>query len=300
LDEIRDPRDRFESVREVSAAIGVKVNCQMLDGVVAGAPLRVIDGNQKEVMEEIASETKINITTVEAGVMIKADAIGSLEALAFEADKANIPIRKYEVGDISRRDLIEVSAYNDPYHKVILGFNINILPDAKDAMPQHEGKVFQNDVVYGLIDDYTKWVVEEKRKAEEEKRALVSFPAKARILPNCVFRVSKPAIVGVRVLAGRLRNNMKVIDRDGKEVGRIKSLRSGEDTLKEAIAGQEVAIAIDGPTVGRQIDVEDILYVDILASEYKNLKEFGLNEDEKMVLEEVANIKRRTEPFWGN
>lgn len=300
LDEIRDPRDRFDSVREISAAAGIKVNCQVLDGVVAGAPLRVIAGNQKEVMEEIASETKINITTVEAGVMIKADAIGSLEALAFEADKAQIPIRKYEVGDIARRDLIEASAYNDPYHKVILGFNINILPDAKDAMPQHEAKVFRNDVVYGLIDDYTKWVADEKRKAEEAKRALVAFPAKLRILPNCVFRVSKPAIVGVRVLAGRLRNNLPVIDREGNQIGRIKSLRSGEETLKEALAGAEVAIAIDGPTVGRQIDVEDILYVDIIASEYKNLKEFGLNEDEKMVLEEVAAIKRRTEPFWGN
>jgi translation initiation factor 5B len=299
LDEIRDPRDRFDSVKEITAAAGVKVNCQTLDGVLAGAPLRVIDGNQKEVMEEIASETKVNIKTEEAGILVKADAIGSLEALAFEADKAKIPIRKFEVGDISRRDLTEVSAYNDPYLRVILGFNVNILPDAKDAMPNHDAKVFRNDVVYGLIEDYQKWVLEEKRKAEEAKRALVSFPAKIRILPNCVFRVSKPAIVGVRVLAGRLRNNMKVIDREGKEIGRIKSLRSGEDTLKEAIAGQEVAIAIDGPTVGRQIDVEDILYIDILESEFKNLADFGLNQDEKMVLEEVANIKRRQDPFWG-
>ncbi|OPY34539.1 MAG: putative translation initiation factor IF-2 [Methanomassiliicoccales archaeon PtaU1.Bin124] len=299
LDEIRDPRDRFDSVREISAAAGVKVSCQTLEGVLAGAPLRVIDGNQKEVLEEIASETKVNIKTEESGIMVKADAIGSLEALAFEADKAKIPIRKYEVGDISRRDLIEVSAYNDPYLRVILGFNINMLPDAKDALASHDVKVFNNNVVYGLIDEYQKWLAEEKRKAEEAKRASVSFPAKFRILPNCVFRVSKPAIVGVRVLAGRLRNNMAVVDRDGKDIGRIKSLRSGEDTLKEALAGQEVAIAIDGPTVGRQIDVEDVLYVDILESEYKNLADYGLNEDEKMVLEEIGEIKRRQDPFWG-
>ena len=299
LDEIRDPRDRFDSVKEISAAAGVKVSCQTLEGVLAGAPLRGIDGNQKEVLEEIATETKVNIKTEESGVMVKADAIGSLEALAFEADKAKIPIRKYEVGDISRRDLFEVSAYNDPLLRVILGFNIDMLPDAKDAMASHDVKVFSNDVVYGLIEEYQKWVVEEKRKAEEAKRAAVSFPAKFRILPNCVFRVSKPAIVGVRVLAGRLRNNMAVIDRDGKEIGRIKSLRTGEDTLKEALAGQEVAIAIDGPTVGRQIDVESILYVDILESEFKNLADFGLNADEKMVLEEIGEIKRRTDPFWG-
>jgi translation initiation factor 5B len=299
LDEIRDPRDRFDSVKEITAAAGVKISCQMLEGVVAGAPLRVIHGNEKEVLEEIALETRVNIKTEDSGIMIKADAIGSLEALAFEADKASIPIRKYEVGDISRRDLIEANAYNDPLHKVILGFNINVLPDAKDAMPHYNSKIFRNDVVYGLIDDYKKWVLDEKHKAEEAKRALVSFPGKLKFLANCTFRVSKPAIIGVRVLSGRVRNGSLLIDRDGKEVGKIKSLRTGEETIKEAISGAEVAIAIDGPTVGRQINPEDIFYVDIIQSEFQNLAEYELNSDEKMVMEELAAIKRRQDPFWG-
>jgi len=299
LDEIRDPRDRFDSVREISAAAGVKVSCQTLDGVVAGAPLRAVAGNLNEIIEEIQQEAKVTIPTQEAGIMIKADAIGSLEALAFEADKAQIPIRKYEVGDISRRDLIEVASYTDPMHKTILGFNIAMLPDAKDALPNYDAKVFLNNVVYGLIDDYQKYVVEEKRKAEEAKRALTSFPGKIKILPNCVFRVSKPAIVGVRVLSGRIRNNQNLIDKDGKEIGKIKSLRTGEETLKEGLAGQEIAVAIDGPTVGRQIQVEDILYVDIYPSDFKGLGEYDLNQDEKMVLDEVAQIKRRQDPFWG-
>jgi translation initiation factor 5B len=299
LDEIRDPRDRFDSVKEITAAAGVKVNCQTLDGVVAGAPFRVVSGNLNEIIEEIQQEAKVTIATQEAGIMIKADALGSLEALAFEADKASIPIRKYEVGDISRRDIIEVSSYTDPMHKVILGFNIAMLPDAKDALPNYDGKVFLNDVVYGLIDDYQKYVTEAKRKAEEAKRALTSFPGKFKILPNCVFRVSKPAIVGVRVLAGRIRNGQNVIDKDGKEIGKIKSLRDGEETLKEGISGAEIAIAIDGPTVGRQIMVEDILYVDINEMDFKNLSDYNLNSDERMVLDEVGQIKRRHDPFWG-
>jgi translation initiation factor 5B len=101
------------------------------------------------------------------------------------------------------------------------------------------------------------------------------------------------------VLAGRVRNGQSVLDRDGKDIGKIKSLRSGEETLKEAIAGQEVAIAIDGPTVGRQIDVETILYVDINEMEFKNLADYDLNQDEKMVMEELCTIKRRNDPFWG-
>src|SRR5512137_1745460 len=190
LDEIRDPRDRFDSVKEIGAAAGIKVSCQNLEGAVAGAPLRVLTAsNQREVMEEIAKELQVHIKTEDSGVMIKADAIGSLEALAFEAEKAGIAIRKYEVGPISRRDIIEVSAYGDTIHRVILGFNVDMLPDAKDAIVNADAKVFNNNVVYGLIEDYQKWDLETKRKAEETKRGLISFPGKMRILPNCIFRV---------------------------------------------------------------------------------------------------------------
>ncbi|MEI6796131.1 MAG: translation initiation factor IF-2 [Methanomassiliicoccales archaeon] len=299
LDEIRDPRDKFDSVQEITAAAGVKLLCQSLDGVLAGAPLRAIVGDQNQVVEEIVQETRVDIPLADNGIMIKADALGSLEALAFEAAKANIPIRKYEVGDVSKRDLIETAAYTDPLHKVLLGFNVKVLPDAKETMPNSQAKVFLNDVVYGLIDDYQKWLAEEKRKAELAKRALTSFPGKFRILPNCVFRVSKPAIVGVRVLGGRIRNGQRVIDREGNELGKIKSLRDGEEVLKEAIAGAEVAIAIDGPTVGRQINVEDILYIDIIETEVKNLADYDLNLDEKTVLEELSAIKRKKDKFWG-
>ena len=299
LDEIRDPRDKFDRMKEITAAAGVKLLCQNLEGAVAGAPLRVIKGDQDEVLKEIAEETTINIEVVDNGLMIKADALGSLEALAFECKRADIPIRKYEIGDISKRDITEVTAYNDPLHKVVLGFNINMLPDAKEALLHHTSKVFINEVVYGLIDDYQRWVGEEKRKAELEKRSLVAFPGKIKILPNCIFRASKPAIVGVRVLAGRIRTGQKLITHDGKDLGRIRSLRTGEDVLREAIAGQEIAVAIEDATVGRQIDVEDILYIDILESEIKNLRDYDLNHDEKEVLEQLLEIKRRGDPFWG-
>ncbi len=299
LDEIRDPREKFDSVKEVSAAAGVKIICQSLEGVVAGGPLRVISGDREEVLEQIEEETKVHIETKEAGLLIKADAIGSLEALAYEAQNANIPIRKFEVGDISRRVIVEASAYNDPLHRVILGFNVQVLPDAREILPNYPAKVLLNDVVYRLIEDYQKWVEETKKASEADSRSLFSFPGKIKVLPNCVFRVSKPAIVGVRVLAGRIRSGQNLIDRGGREVGKIRSIRTGEDVLREAIMGSEVAIAIEGATVGRQINVEDILYVAVDESRVKELESIGLNEDEKMTLEELLVIKRKDDPFWG-
>lgn len=299
LDEIRDPRDKFDSVDEVTAAAGVKVMCQSLDGAMAGTPLRVLKGNKAAILEEIAQEVKVSIEVADAGVFIKADAIGSLEALAFECAKAEIPIRKYEVGDVSRRDLVEASSYNDELHRAILGFGVDVLSDAKDLMANYPVKVFLGDVVYGVIDSYKAWVLEEKRKGELAKRALFAFPGKVKLLPNCVFRVSKPAIVGVRVLGGRVRTGQTLLDKEGNDIGKVRSIRVGEDAQREAIAGQEVAIAIEGPTVGRQINVEDVLWVDILESEVQSIADYELNTDERMVLDELIEIKRKKDTFWG-
>ena len=82
-------------------------------------------------------------------------------------------------------------------------------------------------------------------------------------------------------------------------MGRIKSIRIGEDVQKEAKQGDEVAVAIDGITVGRQIDEEDIVYVDLIESGSKQLQQLELTADEKMTMEETVAIKRKEEPFWG-
>jgi hypothetical protein len=39
--------------------------------------------------------------------------------------------------------------------------------------------------------------------------------------------------------------------------------------------------------------------VDIYESDYKNLHDYNLNSDEKMVMDEIEQIKRRQDPFWG-
>lgn len=298
LDEIRDPRDRFDSVKELHAAAGVKISCQQSDGVIAGAPIVVVKGPNDPAVKALVEESSIKIETTEKGITIKADAIGSLEALAYEAKANNIPIRKYGVGEITRRDIVE-AAYGDKKNAVILGFNVTMSKDAEAELANQELKVMTSQIVYQLIEDYTEWVDDSKKQTDTDKRAEFSFPAKFRILPNCIFRASKPAIVGVRVLAGRIRPGENLIGPDGRDCGRIKSIHTGEDTLKEAKQGDEVAVGIEGVTAGRQINEEDVIYVDLIGSSIKPLRELELNEDEKMALEETIAIKRKDDPFWG-
>lgn len=299
LDEIRDPRDRFDSVKELHAAAGVKIACQDTAGAIAGAPIRVIKGRKDPAIREITEETAIRIETEEKGVTIKADAIGSLEALAYEARAAGIPIRKYGIGEITRRDVLE-SSYGDASYHIILGFNVRPSKDAEQEIATHNIRVFTNEIVYALIEAYVEWRDEARKRTETDKRALYAFPAKVLVLPDHVFRVSKPAVVGVRVLAGRIRVGESLINSEGRGCGDIKSVRDDDgNALKEGVRGDEVSVAIDGVTVGRQINENDVLYVDMIESGFKALSGVDLDEDEKAALGDTVAIKRRSEPFWG-
>ncbi|MDP1760370.1 MAG: translation initiation factor IF-2, partial [Candidatus Woesebacteria bacterium] len=73
------------------------------------------------------------------------------------------------------------------------------------------------------------------------------------------------------------------------------------EPIQEADKGKEVALAIPGVIVGRQIKEDDILLSDLTEKEfikYKQLKKY-LKKDEIEVLKEIAEIKRKEQPTWG-
>ena len=64
----------------------------------------------------------------------------------------------------------------------------------------------------------------------------------------------------------------------------------------------EVAISIEGPTVGRQINVDDDLYVDVPERHVKVIEREMINQlnpSTREVFEEFTALKRREDPFWG-
>ena len=302
LDEIRDPREKFESVEEVHAACGIKISAPDLEDVIPGSPLRVVtQENKDEVIREIKEQTELHIDLDDEGAVVKADTIGSLEAIVKEAKSRNIKIRKAEVGNVSKRDIVDASATNDPLQRIVLAFNVKILPEAEEEMRNQDVTVIKEDVIYTLMERYEEWVYKKREEIERAKKEAIPRPGMIKFLPEYVFRVSKPAIIGVRVLAGRIKPGMKLMKDDGRVIGTIRSIQSERKSLDEAIQGQEVAVSIEGPTVGRQIKGGDILYTDLPESVVKKLKEMGdLTYDEKEVLDKIIEIKRKTvDRFWG-
>ncbi len=300
LDEIRDPRERFDNVSEVHAACGIKISSPNLENVIPGAPIMVVKNNLEEVINEIKDQTKIEFELDEQGIILKADTIGSLEALIKESHEKGIKIRKAEIGNVSKRDIIEADSTLDQLNKIIFSFNVKILPEAKEELENTSVTIFNEDVIYTIIENYDEWLSKKKAELERDRRKEYTYPGMIKFLPQYVFRVSHPAVIGVRVLGGRIKTGVKLIKEDGKAIGSIKSIQSENKPLEEAIQGQEVAISIEGVTVGRQIKGDDIFFTDLSATDAKKLKELDvLNSDEKDVLNKIFEIKRKTDKFWG-
>jgi len=298
--------DRFERVKSVAAAAGIKVTAPNLEGVIAGSPFFVIRGNRDEVTEKIKREmTEIHVNLAEEGIVIKADTIGALEALCKELESKDIGVMRAEVGPVSRLDLVETETIKNPAFRVLLSFNTPLLPDAAEIIKDPlytQVKVFEGRVIYQLIDQYVEWRDEQKRLMEKQRFEHVVMPAKIRLLPDCVFRQSNPAVVGVRVLGGKLRNDVNLIKLDGKKVGHLKTMQLRQESIREADEGLEVAISIEGATVGRQVSVGDDLFVDIPERHVKVLeKEMlkTLNTSTQEVLGEFTAMRRKADPFWG-
>ena len=146
------------------------------------------------------------------------------------------------------------------------------------------------------------WRDAKKQELERQRFEKLIMPAKIRLLPDCVFRQSNPAVVGVRVLGGKLQSNVDLILTDGKRIGHLRQIQDRSETVHEVDAGKEVAISIEGPTVGRQINVGDDLYVDIPERHVKVIEREMLDllsPSMLEILEEFTSLKRREDPFWG-
>ena len=304
LEEMRDSKKRFQKVDEVVAAAGIKIAAPNLDDVVSGSPLRVLN-EEEDVEAELMQELEdITVATDDEGLFVKADTLGSLEAVVHLLKEMDIPIRSAEIGDVNKRDVIDASIAKDENieHGVIIAFNVKVHPKAQEDLNNSGVKLFQGDVIYQITEDYEAWVEERKEAQKKQWLDAIIKPAKFMILPKLIFRQSKPAICGIEVEAGTVKQGYALMNANGDYVGTIASMEDKGETLTAISRGQRVAMAINDAVAGKDFEEGDTLYVDIPEKHYKILeREFKdkLNEDEFMALDEILEIKRRRDKDWG-
>jgi translation initiation factor 5B len=302
LKDMKDRKTRFSPVEFVSAAAGVKISAMDIDDVVAGMPMRSCSvGDIEKSKEEIKKEIdEVILETSDDGIVVKADSLGSLEAMLKLLKEENIPVKKATIGNISKKDIFDASSSfeSDRYNAVILGFNVELM---QDIIAYKNAMIFTNSVIYKLIEDFQEWKIKEIKNDQLKNLGMLTKPCKIQILKGYVFRQSNPAIVGIEVLEGTLSTGTGLMKGDGIKLSEVKNIQLDKENVHELEKGKQAAISLAGVTIGRQVHEGEVLYSSISEEEFRKMKENKkhLSGDHIPLLKEIADLMRESNPVWG-
>lgn len=170
-------------------------------------------------------------------ILIKADAVGSIEAIEhelnkFQSDRITVRVIDTGVGDISDSDVQNVSATDDA---IIVGFNVKTERAAQDLADRLGVEIDSFDVIYDLSEWLETALKERTPKMEEAVET-----GTAKVLKH--FSTQKNILVlGARMETGEIKNNQKVrIVRRDIEIGRgtIRNLQSMKKDVERIDDGE--------------------------------------------------------------
>jgi len=300
LDEMRDPKDKFSNIHKVSAACGVKIVAPGMEGALPGSELITYENEDDEEIKKLKHEMAsiLSFTAGGDGVTVKADTLGSLEAAIRLLSNEGITVGRVGIGNVTKKDINETCAVRErsPLNAVILAFNVKVQKDVEQFAKENKIPIFTDSVIYLLVEKLTKWkaeMLQEEKKNVFEKLQPIG---KIKILPNCCFRINKPAIFGVKVEIGKIKKGADLINEKGEIIGKIKGIQVDKTSKDEAVAGNEAAISVDGPTFGRDIIVGMNLYTYVHKKEgemYLEKYASQLKEEEKQLLLYILRITKQ-------
>jgi translation initiation factor 5B len=299
LQEIRDPEDKYLTVDNVVAAAGLKILASGLEGAMAGSPVFVAndDASLEDLSKKIKEElSELRFSSETEGVIVKADTLGSLEALVKFLRDSGIPVRVADIGPIGRRELIEAAIVKrtKPEMAAIIGFNVKVAPDTESDAKDKGVPIFTSNVIYHIVDEYKAWSAKLVEEMRGKELGQLTLPGEMRIIPGCIFRKSSPAIFGVEVLVGTIKPGYRLIKADGTPLGTIMQIQDAGKTLEVAKKSEKIAISMKGDfTIGRQVQEGDTLLVripdnDIFLLKSKFAKEF--TEEELALMDKVYHL----------
>ena len=295
LHEIRESTSKFYYVDSVDAASGVKISATSLEEALPGSPvIKVVEGS--DYTKEISAEMSEVFKTDRTGVVLKADTIGSIEAISRLLAAEGFKVSKKGLGNVNRRDILDAFGMNsvDRLSAVVLAFNVGIEQDAEVFADTSGIKIIRNNIIYGIVDEYREMVQRQRKESLADVEKRIVFPGCISVLPNSCFRMSHPAIFGIEVLEGRIKQGYVMMTEDGAVVGRVKGIQNEKTQLDIAKKGDSVAISMDEPTFGRQIREGQTLYTRVTDADERLLKgEYSsiMNDDEKRLLDTIIRIK---------
>lgn len=210
---------------------------------VGGTFVTVADKKEAEATIAMAAHATQNTAPVKRNnlpvvpILIKADVLGTLDAIEhelekFESDRITVRVIDKGVGDVTVNDVQNVSATKDA---IIVGFNVNVERPAKELAERLDVEIDTFDIIYELSEWLETALKERTPKKEEE-----IITGTVKILKH--FSVQKNIhVLGGRVEDGVIKMNqrVKILRRDielGK--GTIKNLQQQKSDVQQVNEGE--------------------------------------------------------------
>lgn len=170
-------------------------------------------------------------------ILIKADVLGTIDAIQheldkFESDRIIVRVIDSGVGDVTVSDVQNVSATADA---IIVGFNVKVERPAKDLAERLNVEIDTFDIIYELS-EWLETALKNRTPKQEEQRETGSV----KILKH--FSVQKNThVLGGRVEEGAIKLGQKVkILRREIEIGTgvVKNLQQAKSDVKQVEEGE--------------------------------------------------------------
>lgn len=203
-----------------------------------------------------AQEGEENATRPTLKIILKTDALGSLEAIMGSVEKMKTPevaaaVVAKGLGNIVESDVLRAEATGG----VVMGFNIVATREAQILARDKKVEIKVVKVIYEMFDD-----IERRLQALLPVEVTRTDLGKLEVL--AVFRSDKTGqVIGGRVIDGHLEPGANVVvyrGQDPVDEGKILTLQSGKQEVKEVRMGQECGLKV---SCRRPALVGDIVHV---------------------------------------
>ncbi len=175
-------------------------------------------------------------------LIIRADVLGSLEAMEESLTKLNTPeacvrIVKRGLGFITEADILTAQATN----AIIINFHLKENKHMSAFADERKVLILQYDVIYHVLEDV-------KNRLNDIRKPLTVRELIGKLTVLAIFRTKTKAVVcGGRVTEGLVKKGCKVkVVREGelKALGELTNLQSAKENVNEAAAPSEVGMEI--------------------------------------------------------
>jgi translation initiation factor IF-2 len=191
--------------------------------------------SNKAYTEEIVKPAVMGVKADGFKLILKADVIGSLEAIQASLDP-DVQVILAATGDISDSDVLMA----DTSQSLVVGFNVKVSGSVAKLAETEKVKIKTYKIIYELLDEV---------HTLAHPEVLEKIIGRAQIAME--FKINESRVAGSRVLEGELKkgDTLRIL-RNEVSLGetRFKSLKMGKTEVESVKAGQEFG-AIFGPHI---------------------------------------------------